>query len=199
MGARQCRRYRSEEKEKTANLRGEEESFSEAEIEREREVECGKRPQVRRSETRSRPLEMNLLLGAYFAVNLVYAQMADVRGPRTSHLLPRTYNLVQFAVAGPAVAGPTVDDIPDSWFAIDKVKHFFMSAFIESVSYSALQAAHANYRPALAGAIGITAAFGLGKEIHDYRNPKNHFSIKDLSWDAIGAGAGVVLSSHTIR
>ena len=137
---------------------------------------------------------MNLFLGAYVAVNLVYAQMAEARGPHTSHLLPRTSNLVQFAVAG-----PTVDDIPDSWFAIDKVKHFFMSAFIESVSYSALQAAHANHRPALAGAIGITAAFGLGKEIHDYRNPNNHFSIKDLSWDAIGAGAGVILLSHTIR
>jgi uncharacterized protein YfiM (DUF2279 family) len=137
---------------------------------------------------------MNLLLGAYLAVNLVYAQMADVRGPRISHPLPRTNNLVHFAVAR-----PPIDDIPDSWFGIDKVKHFFMSAFIESVSYSALQAAHANHRPALAGAIGITAAFGLGKEIHDYRNPNNHFSIKDLSWDAIGAGAGVILLSHTIR
>ena len=137
---------------------------------------------------------MNLLLGAYFAVNLVYAQMADVRGPRTSHLLPRTYNLVQFAVAG-----PTGDVVPDSWFGIDKIKHFFMSAFIESVSYSALQAAHANHRSAIAGAIGITAAFGVGKEIHDYRNPNNHFSIQDLSWDAIGAGAGLVLLSHTIR
>ena len=142
---------------------------------------------------------MNLLLGAYLAVHLVYAQIADVREPHTSHLLPRTYNLVQFAVGGPAVAGPKFDDVPDSWFGIDKVKHFFMSAFIESVSYSALQAAHANHRPALAGAIGITAAFGLGKEIHDYRNPNNHFSIKDLSWDAIGAGAGVVLLSNTIR
>jgi putative lipoprotein len=138
---------------------------------------------------------MNLLLGACLALNLVYAQMADVRGPHTSHLLPRTYNLVQFAVAGPTMA----KIIPDSWFAIDKVKHFFMSAFIESLSYSALQAAHVNHRSAMAGAIGVTAAFGVGKEIHDYRNPNNHFSIKDLSWDAIGAGAGVVLLSHTIR
>ncbi|HEX9248321.1 MAG TPA: VanZ family protein [Gemmatimonadaceae bacterium] len=138
---------------------------------------------------------MNLLLGACLAVNLVYAQMAEVRGPHTSHLLPRTHNLIQFAVAG-RTPGKV---IPDSWFAIDKVKHFFMSAFIESVSYSALQAANASHRSALAGAIGITAAFGLGKEIHDYRNPNNHFSIKDLSWDAIGAGTGVVLLSHTIR
>jgi putative lipoprotein len=137
---------------------------------------------------------MNLLLGAYFAVNLVYAQMAEVRGPQPSHLLPRTYNLVQFAVAG-----PTDDVLPDSWFGIDKIKHFFMSAFIESVSYSALQAAHVNHRSAMAGAIGVTAAFGVGKEIHDYLNPKNHFSIQDLSWDALGAGAGVVLLSRTIR
>lgn len=89
--------------------------------------------------------------------------------------------------------------IPDSWFGIDKIKHFFMSVFIESVSYSALQAAHVNHRSAMAGAIGVTGAFGFGKEIHDYRNPNNHFSIKDLSWDAIGAGAGVILLSHTIR
>ena len=89
--------------------------------------------------------------------------------------------------------------IPDSWFGIDKIKHFFMSAFIESISYSALQAVHVKHGSAMAGAIGVTAAFGVGKEIHDYRNPKNHFSVKDLSWDAIGAGAGAVLLSHTIR
>jgi putative lipoprotein len=138
---------------------------------------------------------MNLLLGAFLAVNLVYAQMAEMPGPHTSHLLPRTYNLAQFAFAG-----PNPDRIVrDSWFGIDKIKHFFMSAFIESVSYSALQAAHANHRSAMAGAIGVTAAFGIGREIHDSRNPKNIFSVKDLSWDAIGAGAGLVLLSHTIR
>ena len=82
--------------------------------------------------------------------------------------------------------------VRDSWFGPDKIKHFFMSAFIESVSYSALQAAHVNHRSTMVGAIGVTAAFGVGKEIHDSRNRKNHFSLKDLSWDAIGAGAGVV-------
>lgn len=89
--------------------------------------------------------------------------------------------------------------IRDSWFGIDKVKHFFLSAFIESVSYSALQAARVNHRSAMIGAIGVTAAAGVGREIHDYRNPSNHFSRKDLTWDAIGAGAGAVLLSHTIR
>ena len=89
--------------------------------------------------------------------------------------------------------------VHDNWFGIDKIKHFFMSAFIESVSYSALQAAHANHRSAIAGAIGITAAFGVGREIHDSRSPHNIFSLGDLTWDAVGAGAGLVLLSHTIR
>jgi uncharacterized protein YfiM (DUF2279 family) len=89
--------------------------------------------------------------------------------------------------------------VRDSWFSPDKIKHFFMSAFIESVTYSALQAARVNHRPALGGAIGVTMAIGVGREIHDSRNPKNHFSINDLTWDAIGVGAGSVMLSHTIR
>ena len=75
---------------------------------------------------------------------------------------------------------------PDPWFGIDKVKHFFMSAFINSVSYSALQAARVNHRSAMAGAIGITMAAGLAREIHDMRVPGN-------------TAAGAALTSHTIR
>ena len=88
---------------------------------------------------------------------------------------------------------------PDSWFGIDKIKHFFMSAFIESVSYSALQAAHVNHRAALGGAIGVTMAFGVGREVHDKRTPGNWFSYQDLTWDALGATAGAVMLSQTRR
>lgn len=88
---------------------------------------------------------------------------------------------------------------PDSWFGIDKLKHFFMSVFIESVSYSALQAAGVNHRPALGGAIGITLGLGVARELHDRRQKGNIFSVRDLTWDALGAGAGAVLLSHTIR
>ncbi|MGH7603338.1 MAG: VanZ family protein [Gemmatimonadaceae bacterium] len=87
----------------------------------------------------------------------------------------------------------------DAWFGIDKLKHFFMSVFIESVTYSALQAAHVKHRSALGGAIGVTMAVGVGREIHDSRIPGNLFSVRDLTWDAVGAAAGAVLSSHTIR
>ena len=87
----------------------------------------------------------------------------------------------------------------DAWFGIDKIKHFFMSAFIESVTYSALQAAKVKHRPALGSAIGVTIAVGVGRELHDRRVPGNLFSIRDLTWDAIGTTAGAVMLSHTIR
>jgi uncharacterized protein YfiM (DUF2279 family) len=87
----------------------------------------------------------------------------------------------------------------DSWFGIDKIKHFFISAFIESVSYSALQAARVDRRPAMAGAIGVSAAFGVARELHDKRTPGNHFSYRDLTWDAVGIGAGAVMLKRTVR
>ena len=89
--------------------------------------------------------------------------------------------------------------VRDSWFGPDKIKHFFMSAFIESVTYSALQAARVNHRPALRGAIGVTMVIGVGREIHDKRTPGNIFSVRDLTWDAVGATAGAVLLSQTRR
>ena len=88
---------------------------------------------------------------------------------------------------------------PDGWFGLDKLKHFFISAFIESVSYSALQAARVRHRPALGGAIGITLAVGVAREIHDKRTPGNIFSLRDLTWDAAGAAASSVMLSNTRR
>ncbi len=112
---------------------------------------------------------MNPILSVLLAANLVYGQTAATQ--------PH----------------------PDAWFGIDKIKHFFISAFIESVSYSALQAAHVHHRSAMAGAIGITIGFGVGREIHDQRVPGNFFSVRDLTWDAVGIAAGTVLLSHTIK
>jgi uncharacterized protein YfiM (DUF2279 family) len=85
----------------------------------------------------------------------------------------------------------------ESWFGVDKIKHFFISAFIESISYSALQAANVKRRPALTGAIGVTAAIGVAREIHDRKKPGNRFSYRDLTWDALGIGAGAVMLTNT--
>src|SRR5215210_3417964 len=87
--------------------------------------------------------------------------------------------------------------VRDSWFGIDKIKHFFISAFVESISYSALQAAHVKRRPALVAAIGLTAGIGVARELHDRKKPGNRFSYKDLTWDALGITAGAVMLNHT--
>jgi len=84
----------------------------------------------------------------------------------------------------------------DSWFGSDKIKHFFMSAFIQSLTFSGLQAAGAHRNAAFAGSIGVTAAFGIGKEFHDKRLGEP-FSLRDITWDAAGAGAAVVMLRHT--
>jgi len=87
--------------------------------------------------------------------------------------------------------------VRDGWFGIDKIKHFFLSAFIESVSFSVLQAAHVKRRPALSAAIGVTAAVGVAREIHDKRTPGKWFSYQDLAWDALGIGAGAAVLTQT--
>ena len=86
----------------------------------------------------------------------------------------------------------------DRWFGADKLKHFFISAFIQSVSYSMLRAADVEHRGSVVGASVATAAVGLGKEIHD-RRARAEFSVRDLAWDAAGAGAATLLLERSRR
>jgi pimeloyl-ACP methyl ester carboxylesterase/uncharacterized protein YfiM (DUF2279 family) len=86
----------------------------------------------------------------------------------------------------------------DSWFGPDKVKHFFISALIESLTFSGFQAAGASRGAAFAGAVATTAAFGIAREIHDKRT-KGVFSIPDLTWDAAGGGAALLVLRSTQR
>jgi putative lipoprotein len=86
----------------------------------------------------------------------------------------------------------------DSWFGADKLKHFLVAAFTQSVAYSALQAAKVGHDGALAGAWGVTAAVSVAKELHDKRTT-GLFSTRDLVWDAAGAGAATVLLVRSRR
>ena len=86
----------------------------------------------------------------------------------------------------------------DAWFGPDKVKHFFTSAFVQSVAYGGLRRAGLESRSALAGASVSSAALGVGKEIRD-RSVTGEFSVRDLVWDAAGAGAASVLLVRTVR
>jgi uncharacterized protein YfiM (DUF2279 family) len=86
----------------------------------------------------------------------------------------------------------------DQWIAPDKVKHFFSAAFVQSVSYGTLRAAHVGHGAALTGASAVTTSISVGKEVwdaHGHGTP----SVRDLVWDAAGAAAASALLCHTIR
>ena len=86
----------------------------------------------------------------------------------------------------------------DGWWSADKVKHFFTSAFVQSLAYGSLRGVGMNHGAALVGATVTTAAVGVGKEVYDARSGGDP-SVRDLAWDAAGAGAVSLLLSHTAR
>jgi putative lipoprotein len=86
----------------------------------------------------------------------------------------------------------------DQWFGTDKVRHFFVSAMLQSLGYGTLRALDVRHGSALAGASVITAGFGIGKELSDRRHGRS-VSARDLMWDAAGAGAASLLLVRTER
>lgn len=86
----------------------------------------------------------------------------------------------------------------DRWFGPDKVKHFFMSAFVQTTTFAAVRAAGANHATSIWSATAATAAFGVGKEVLD-RNVAGDFSARDLVYDAAGALSATALLNHTDR
>lgn len=86
----------------------------------------------------------------------------------------------------------------DPWFGADKIKHYLVAAFCQSVAYSALRIAGASHGGSLGGAWGATGVVSIAKELHD-RRKVGLFSVKDLVWDAAGAGTATALVSHTAR
>lgn len=82
------------------------------------------------------------------------------------------------------------------WLGADKAKHFLMSAFVQSASFSIARAAgQGRYRSNIAGA-AASAVVGVWNEVHDKRGGKP-FSVADLVWDAAGAGSMAALLNRT--
>lgn len=84
----------------------------------------------------------------------------------------------------------------DRWFGADKVKHFLMSALVQSATYSALRIARVHRAPSQAVAGGAVLGIGLWKELHDRRAGKP-FSVEDLFWDSAGGFAAASLLNGT--
>jgi putative lipoprotein len=84
----------------------------------------------------------------------------------------------------------------DPWFGTDKAQHFFISAFVESVTFSGLRATRLSRTGSLVGASIMTSAIGITKEIHDARSGGDP-SAKDLMWDGAGIVAAGLLLGRT--
>lgn len=84
----------------------------------------------------------------------------------------------------------------DSWFGADKAKHFLVSAFVQSVTYTGARAVGLGRGGAMVAASATTIAVGVGKELHDRRSGED-FSVKDLTWDVAGGVAAGLLLRRT--
>ena len=88
--------------------------------------------------------------------------------------------------------------VRDSIAGIDKLKHFLLAGFVESVAFAGLQAAGTDRKTSLAGAGGVTVIVALGREVQGRRST-GLFSVGDLVWDALGAGAAMLILTRINR
>jgi uncharacterized protein YfiM (DUF2279 family) len=92
--------------------------------------------------------------------------------------------------------GPQPRRTPDTWFGVDKWKHFAACAVIESVGYG-LASGRQGHSASLRIGAGAVTVIGLGREVYDWR-VKGQFSKKDLVWDLLG-GAAAMVALHAVR
>ena len=129
---------------------------------------------------------------------------AWVHEPGHRDLLQKALRRLGLALRGIGVAAalllaitmPVGAQTPDRFFGPDKIQHFFLSAFIQSFTYSSLRATNLDRQSSLVGATAATASLGLWKELRD-RRIRRQFSVRDLVWDAAGAGVATVFLSHS--
>jgi uncharacterized protein YfiM (DUF2279 family) len=93
--------------------------------------------------------------------------------------------LFSLTLGGPQQKGPA-----DPWIGLDKWKHFAVCSVIESVGYGLSRGGQGRDASLRIGAATV-AVVGVGRELHDWR-VKGQFSGKDLTWDALGAGAAAL-------
>jgi uncharacterized protein YfiM (DUF2279 family) len=96
-------------------------------------------------------------------------------------------------IAALVLAAALGGDTSDTWLGRDKARHFLLSAFVHSVTFTATRAVAGRRAAQIAGG-GAVIGIGLLKEIGD-RRAGRHFSIRDLAWGvAGGVAAGALLN-----
>lgn len=115
--------------------------------------------------------------------------MAAKKQPMSSESQTVTYRMPALDTVGRAQSPTPVVQMPaDSWLGEDKFRHFAASWAAMVFTYSAARAVDDDHNTAVAIALPVTAAFGIAKEVVDHRRG-GPFSFRDLTADALGAGA----------
>ena len=99
--------------------------------------------------------------------------------------------IVTFALAA-ALASPPPIPKPGP----DKLKHFFVSAMVHSLAFSAARGAKIERTPAQMVGGAAVVVVGVGRELHDHRVGRGA-SARDLVANALGALAAGALLHRT--
>ena len=94
-------------------------------------------------------------------------------------------------IATLALAVVIAADTGESWIGRDKMKHFFVSAFVHGVAYSVTRSIGTGDQAQIAGG-GAVIVTGLWKELAD-RRAGRPFSVRDLAWGMAGGTASAAL------
>ncbi|HID10140.1 MAG TPA: hypothetical protein EYP17_02420 [Candidatus Latescibacteria bacterium] len=86
----------------------------------------------------------------------------------------------------------------DSWFSEDKFFHLAFSFGLVGLTYTGSRALDVPHDRALGGALFLSAALGLGKELRDSRRG-DRFSWRDLAADGAGVLLGAWLATSQLR
>jgi uncharacterized protein YfiM (DUF2279 family) len=108
----------------------------------------------------------------------------------------RNRRIIEHLLLAVLLVGPVSQNRP-GWFGPDRIKHFFLSFFVQSASYSVARAANLDRTAALGAATAATATAAVSKEVWD-RKRGTGFDRRDLVWDALGAGAASLLLVRTV-
>lgn len=112
--------------------------------------------------------------------------------------------LLIFAVELPAAASDSVESvrseesftIHDSWTGRDKSRHFITSALLVCAGSAGVRSLDRSRSESLNWGVGFSFSMGLAKEVHDKRQPGNHFCWKDLTADLLGIVFGIWIMEH---
>jgi putative lipoprotein len=97
------------------------------------------------------------------------------------------------ALATCFVAAPCSATDTDPWFGQDKALHFSATFMLAGDGYASAAAAKCREGVRLGVGASVALAAGVSKEVYD-RYSGGDASMRDLTWDVVGAATGSIVS-----